>query len=104
METSQASPALPERQRIVCEATMDLFLLRQIRGSEYHFQRGSTVVDDPVLILSSQVDWFLGLKKKGASDRPNLLLAKFQAKEAGSKSASGVKEDYSATDSFLTEL
>ena len=42
MEANTVLPITPERQRIVWDAAMDLFLLRQIRGTGNPFLRGST--------------------------------------------------------------
>ena len=101
MEANTVLPITPERQRIVWDAAMDLFLLRQIRGTGNPILRGSTAMEEVVVILSQQDQRFSGLRKKGATDRLHLLMTKFQAKETRSKAASGVSEE---ADALLTEL
>ena len=104
MEANTVLPITPERQRIVWDAAMDLFLLRQIRGTGNPFLRGSTAMEEVVVILSQQDQRFSGLRKKGATDRLHLLMTKFQAKETRSKAASGVSEEFTEADALLTEL
>ena len=65
MEANTVLPITPERQRIVWDAAMNLFLLRQIRGTGNPFFRGSTAMEEVVVILSQQDQRYSGLRKKG---------------------------------------
>ena len=103
MEANTVLPITPERQRIVWDAAMDLFLLRQIRGMGNPFLRGSTAMEEVVVILSQQDQRFSGLRKKGATDRLHLLMTKLQAKDTRSKAASGVSEEFTEADALLTK-
>ena len=104
MEATTVLPITPERQRIVWDAAMDLFQLRQIRGTGNPFLRGSTSMEEVVVILSQQSNQrFSGLRKKGATDRLHLLMTKVQAKETRSKAASGVSEEFTEADALLTK-
>ena len=103
MEANTVLPITPERQRVVWDAAMDLFLLRQIRGTGNPFFRGSTAMEEVVVILSQQDQRFSGLRKKGATDRLHLLMTKLQAKDTRSKAASGVSEEFTEADALLTK-
>lgn len=104
VESESPQPPSESRSRLVWDMAMDLIFLRQVRGTGNPFVRSSSTLDEVVLALTTHDNRFAGLKKKGASDRLNMLMTKHLQRDGKSRAASGASEDYQELGQLPTEL
>eukprot|EP00117_Sycon_ciliatum_P044941 scpid77857/ scgid1945/ len=87
------------------DLSMDLILLRQLRGGTNPFLRGSPGYEEAALALDSLGDpRFAGITKKGSRDRTLLMLEAHQKGDLWKKKQSGSDEEFTEKVALMTEL